>query len=153
MSEFDIVNDILDWNFMAGVSKECSEQDIQEALALIEEEVNELREAIENNDRVAMLDAIGDIIIVCVGFCYRNNMDVSSALNEIMSSNWTKIVQLDGFDPTIDFEALEKKGKKGLKLVTGFDSDDTGKIGSIQDENNKVQKPIGYTPPSLEEYV
>lgn len=63
------------------------------ALALIEEEVSELHEAVEDLDPVETLDAICDIFVVVLGLAAKAGLTdkVAPAFEEVMRSNWTKL--------------------------------------------------------------
>lgn len=58
---------------------------------LIDEERNELETAIVNSDRVEMLDALIDILVVTVGAVHSMGADGESAWNEVMRTNFAKI--------------------------------------------------------------
>lgn len=59
--------------------------------SLIAEEVNELNEAVEQNDRVEQLDALIDILVVTVGAIHSMGADGEGAWNEVMRTNFAKI--------------------------------------------------------------
>jgi predicted HAD superfamily Cof-like phosphohydrolase len=58
---------------------------------LIREEVRELEEAIAANDRVEMLDALEDILVVTVGAVHSMGANGEGAWNEVMRTNFAKI--------------------------------------------------------------
>lgn len=58
---------------------------------LINEECNELIDAITNNDRVETLDALIDIIVVTIGAVHSMGADAEGAWKEVMSTNFAKI--------------------------------------------------------------
>jgi predicted HAD superfamily Cof-like phosphohydrolase len=60
-------------------------------LDLITEEYNELREAIEANDRVEQLDALVDILVVTMGAIRAGGFDGEGAWEEVMRTNFAKI--------------------------------------------------------------
>ena len=60
-------------------------------LSLIDEEVGELREAVEANDRVEQLDALIDILVVTIGAIHSMGADAEGAWEEVMSTNAAKI--------------------------------------------------------------
>ena len=60
-------------------------------LDLITEEYNELREAIEANDRVEQLDALVDILVVTMGAIRAGGFDGEGAWKEVMNTNFAKI--------------------------------------------------------------
>lgn len=60
-------------------------------LGLIEEESQELAQAIENHDRVEALDALIDILVVTIGAIHSMGADAEGAWNEVMRTNMAKI--------------------------------------------------------------
>ena len=60
-------------------------------LDLITEEYNELKEALEANDRVEQLDALVDILVVTMGAIRAGGFDGVGAWNEVMRTNFAKI--------------------------------------------------------------
>ena len=60
-------------------------------LDLITEEYDELREALEANDRVEQLDALVDILVVTMGAIRAGGFDSEGAWNEVMRTNFAKI--------------------------------------------------------------
>ena len=60
-------------------------------LKLIEEEAEELNQAIINKDRVEMLDALIDLVVVTIGAIHSMGADGEGAWNEVMRTNFAKI--------------------------------------------------------------
>lgn len=60
-------------------------------LKLIEEEAEELNQAIIAKDRVEMLDALTDILVVTIGAIHSMGADGEGAWNEVMRTNFAKI--------------------------------------------------------------
>jgi predicted HAD superfamily Cof-like phosphohydrolase len=58
---------------------------------LIKEETSELQEAFDNNDRVEILDALIDIIVVTVGAINSMGANGEAAWDEVMRTNFAKI--------------------------------------------------------------
>lgn len=58
---------------------------------LIAEEVAELHEAVENNDRVEQLDALIDILVVTIGAIHSMGADAEGAWQEVLQTNLAKI--------------------------------------------------------------
>ena len=58
---------------------------------LINEECNELIDAITKNDRVETLDALIDIIVVTIGAVHSMGADAEGAWKEVMATNFAKI--------------------------------------------------------------
>jgi predicted HAD superfamily Cof-like phosphohydrolase len=60
-------------------------------LKLIEEEADELGEAIKNHDQVETLDALIDILVVTIGAIHSAGFDAEGAWKEVMATNFAKI--------------------------------------------------------------
>jgi predicted HAD superfamily Cof-like phosphohydrolase len=60
-------------------------------LGLIEEEAEELNQAIRNQDRVEMLDALIDILVVTIGAIHSAGFNAEGAWKEVMRTNFAKI--------------------------------------------------------------
>ena len=60
-------------------------------LKLIEEEGNELAEAIAAHDQVETLDALIDILVVTIGAIHSAGFDAEGAWKEVMATNFAKI--------------------------------------------------------------
>lgn len=60
-------------------------------LKLIEEEAEELNQAIVNRDRTEMLDALIDILVVTIGAIHSMGADAEGAWKEVMRTNFAKI--------------------------------------------------------------
>jgi hypothetical protein len=60
------------------------------ALALIREEVRELEEAVQAEDMVETLDALGDILVVTYGMAYRLGYNADEVYDMIHKSNMSK---------------------------------------------------------------
>ena len=87
-------------------------------LDLITEEYNELRDAIEANDRVEQLDALVDILVVTMGAIRAGGFNGEGAWKEVMNTNFAKI------DPTTgkvikreDGKVLKPEGWKAPELA------------------------------------
>ena len=65
-------------------------------LGLIEEEAEELNQAIINKDRVEILDALVDMLVVTIGAIHSAGFDAEGAWKEVMSTNFAKIDSLTG---------------------------------------------------------
>ncbi len=74
-------------------------------LKLIEEEAEELNQAIISKDRVEMLDALTDILVVTIGAIHSMGADGEGAWNEVMRTNFAKI------DPTTGKVRKREDGK------------------------------------------
>jgi predicted HAD superfamily Cof-like phosphohydrolase len=59
--------------------------------ALIEEEHKELKQALNDNDDVEVLDALIDILVVTIGAIHSMGADAEGAWKEVMRTNFAKI--------------------------------------------------------------
>ena len=58
---------------------------------LIEEELNELKEAVKNNDIVEVADALTDILYVTYGAGHSFGVDLDKCFDEVQRSNMSKL--------------------------------------------------------------
>lgn len=65
-------------------------------LSLIDEEVEELKVALNDNDPVEQLDALIDILVVTIGAIHSAGFDVEGAWKEVMMTNFAKIDHATG---------------------------------------------------------
>src|ERR1700712_2044034 len=72
-------------------TREIGLEQIDLRLALIEEEVAELRQAAVAGDLVGIADALADIIYVAYGSAHVYGIDLDSVLDEVHASNMTKL--------------------------------------------------------------
>lgn len=85
--------------FMQASGQTTGHENLQQLgmyLRLMEEEANELADAIAAKDRVAQLDALIDIIVVTVGAIHSMGADGEGAWNEVMKSNLAKVDTVTG---------------------------------------------------------
>ena len=60
-------------------------------VTLIEEEANELADAITAHDQVETVDALIDILVVTIGALHSMGADAEGAWKEVMATNFAKI--------------------------------------------------------------
>ena len=85
---------------------------------LINEEVTELKEAVNNNDQVETLDALIDILVVTIGAIHSMGADAEGAWKEVMSTNFAKIDSESGkVRKREDGKVLKPLGWKGPELA------------------------------------
>ncbi len=114
-------------------------------IGLISEELDELKEAIKNNDLVEVLDALCDIMYVLNGtileFGFQNIFD--TAFNEVQRSNMSK---------ACENELVAQATVEHYKQKDGTESDYkevNGKFIVYRNEDNKVLKSVNYSPANL----
>ena len=64
---------------------------VQLRIDLIEEELNELKEAIKNNDIVEVADALTDILYVTYGAGHSFGVNLDQCFDEVQRSNMSKL--------------------------------------------------------------
>ena len=64
---------------------------VQLRINLIEEELNELKEAVKNNDIVEVADALTDILYVTYGAGHSFGVDLDKCFDEVQQSNMSKL--------------------------------------------------------------
>lgn len=99
----NLMSKVRDWNILVGHVNGDPRSQRQEwvqskkvrekALELIEEEVAELREAVEDQDDVEILDALADILFTLFGLAAKSghNVVLEDGLVEVIKSNMTKV--------------------------------------------------------------
>lgn len=120
-------------------------------LDLIQEELNELKEAIEKKDFTEVRDAIGDILYVTYGAAASFGINADKDYNIIHKSNMTKLCKTEK-------EALETIESYKKKFVEGTSPYDTPAYKKSEDgvyyivfnkSSGKILKSINYTPVSF----
>ena len=96
---------------------------VQLRIDLIEEELNELKEAIKNNDIVEVADALTDILYVTYGAGHSFGVDLDKCFDEVQRSNMSKLGE-DG-KPIYNESGKVMKGPKyfspNLKKIIELD--------------------------------
>ncbi len=64
---------------------------VQLRIDLIEEELNELKEAVKNNDIVEVADALTDILYVTYGAGHSFGVNLDKCFDEVQRSNMSKL--------------------------------------------------------------
>ena len=90
---------------------------------LIQEELNELKEAINNNDIIEVADALTDILYVTYGAGHSFGVDLDSCFNEVQNSNMSKLG--DDGKPIYNESGKVMKGpnyfKPNIKKIIGLE--------------------------------
>lgn len=109
-----------------------SEQDWKLRLALSQEELNEYKEACENNDLVEVLDSLTDRLFLLWGDVVSHGMQdvIVSAFQEVMRSNMSKL------------------GVDGQPIINGLNG-----VFDVTRPHGKVLKPSHYSEPNLKQFL
>ncbi len=96
---------------------------VQLRIDLIEEELNELKEAINNKDIIEVADALTDILYVTYGAGHSFGVDLDSCFDEVQQSNMSKLD--DDGQPIYNDDGKVMKGPNyfapNLKKILGLD--------------------------------
>jgi predicted HAD superfamily Cof-like phosphohydrolase len=126
-----------------------SKQRCELRVALLQEELNELKEAIENNDLIEIADALADLQYVLSGAVLEFGLGDKfvELFNEVQRSNMSKACNSE-------LEAQETiehyKQKDGTR---GYYKENNGKWLVYREEDDKVLKSVGYSPADLKTII
>lgn len=122
-SNFEMVGDFME-KFGQEVKTEPKFPDnetIALRLELIQEELNELREAVGNADIVEVADALTDILYVTYGAGHAFGIDLDKCFEEVQASNMSKLGE--------DGKPIYREDGKVLKGKNYFQPDLTSVLG------------------------
>jgi len=108
------------WDCGQTVDGNFDEDQLNLYISLIEEEVNELVDAVQAHDKVETLDALIDILVVTIGAIHSMGADGEGAWNEVMRTNFAKI------DP--DTGHVRKRGDGKILKPQGWEPPELGKF-------------------------
>jgi len=91
--------------FQTACDQEPSKENYNMYLSLIDEEYDELLDAVAAQDKVEQLDALVDILVVTMGAIRAAGWDGEAAWKEVMDTNFAKI------DPTTGKVRKREDGK------------------------------------------
>ena len=118
-------------------------------VSLLQEELNELKQAIEDNDLVEIADALADLQYVLSGaileFGLKDKFDI--LFDEVQRSNMSKacVSQQEALATLSHYK--QKDGTEGRYEEVN------GKYIVYRGADNKVLKSVGYSPASLENII
>jgi predicted HAD superfamily Cof-like phosphohydrolase len=122
---------------------------VEFAMKLIREEVNELEEAVKNNNYIETADALTDILYVVYGMSCRIGLDMDNIFNIVHENNMSKLCSTE--EEAINSVEYYKENKDKL----GYDSpnyrlSEDGKHYVVYNESTKkVLKSINWKPVDL----
>jgi predicted HAD superfamily Cof-like phosphohydrolase len=121
-------------------------------ISLIDEEVEELKEAIKTNDIIEMRDAIGDILYVVYGAGQTFGFDCDSDFTTIHDSNMSKLCK-DEEEAKATVAKYENNFKNGNSRYDSpyYYHNEEKDIWIVKNKSTgKVLKSINYTPVNFE---
>lgn len=115
-------------------------------MSLIDEEVNELRDAIKNKDFIEIIDALADIEYVVLGAYTALGIDADKAFDIVHKSNMSKLCKTEK-EAQYTVEYYNKnKDKLGYDSPKYRKSDDGEHYVVYNESTSKILKSIQYTP-------
>jgi predicted HAD superfamily Cof-like phosphohydrolase len=126
-----------------------SEQRCRLRVDLLQEELNELKEAINNNDLIEIADALADLQYVLSGAVLEFGLGDKfvDLFNEVQRSNMSKACE----NEVVAQATLEHyKQKDGTK---GYYKENNGKWLVYREEDDKVLKSVNYSPANLKQII
>lgn len=118
---------------------------VQSRVALIEEEFNELKQAIKEKDFTEMTDGLIDLLVVCYGMCANVGIPANQAFQIVNQSNMSKLCENEDI-------AIESVRRYKEEVPQRYDSpayrkSHCGKYFVVYNtSSNKILKSYLYTP-------
>tara|TARA_R110002153_G_scaffold35369_5_gene105255 strand:+ start:2276 stop:2635 length:360 start_codon:yes stop_codon:yes gene_type:complete len=108
--------------FATACDQPASPENYKMYLSLIDEEYDELLDAVLANDKVEQLDALVDILVVTMGAIRAAGWDSEAAWKEVMNTNFAKIDPKTGkVNKREDGKVLKPEGWKAPELSQFID--------------------------------
>ena len=157
---------VYEWNALAGTEqhndvthflKECPA--IKAAYEFIQEEFNELQDAINENDYTETLDALGDILVVVAGMCYRLGVNPEEVLKRVNDSNYSKFLppknkrQVDKEYELLAYRTIAKYKDDPRYSNVEIDAETGVVTGTTKQGNKKILKGITFKEPKLSDLI
>ena len=151
-------NDFLDWvkNFhltfkapVLEIPQIPSKNRCDLRVNLIQEELNELNQALKDNDLTEVLDACGDLMVVLLGSIHEFGLGnvFNEAFREIHNSNMSKACSTEEEANLTIQHYLVKDG-----TISHFEKVDDKWI-VYRSSDNKILKSINYTPADMKKFL
>lgn len=142
-----MIQDVYQWLVTAG--QVHSEKNVNLAISLIEEELQELKEAWVDGNRKEFLDAVIDLYWVVTNAAYfagEPYTEVQSYVDKVSVSNWSKFCKNE--QEAIDTCDAYRNGNHWDKLGTKINCDYVrcGSWWIVKREDGKILKSINYLP-------
>ena len=144
------IDQVVEFNSTAGYKKATLENEevLKLKLNLINEELEELIYASSKQDKVEILDALGDLLYVIYGYAYTFDLEnvLEKAFERIHQSNMTKFC-------ISEEEAIKSVENYKNKDVETYYKKVNDKYVIYRSSDNKVLKNINYKPVKLEDLI
>lgn len=142
-----MTEDIYNWLNTAGMKPDPNKVPL--AISLVDEEVTELKQGLENNDRTEVLDAIVDIFWVTLNATYFYGISVAEIEEykaKVSQSNWSKFCksEAEAIETVNAYRLGTHPDKLGVKIETRYVK--SGPFWIITNLQGKILKSINYKP-------
>ena len=116
---------------------------IEYRLSLVNEEVQELNDAVKNKDFIEAADALIDTLYVVYGFCSSVGIDADKAFELVHKSNMSKLCvsEQEAKDTVKSYESDDRYDSPAYRL-----SDDGKHYVVYNKSTSKILKSINYNP-------
>jgi predicted HAD superfamily Cof-like phosphohydrolase len=147
-----IIEQIKDWSEVFGCpivkdAKFPPQHRVEIATKLIEEEVEELAEAIHNEDITETADALGDLLWVTIRAMMEFGIDPDKCIQAIYDSNMSKV------DDNIDDAIVTYKKYMDEGIKTYRKEKEDGRIVTYRTSDHKVLKSYKFVEPDFSEIL
>lgn len=150
ISEVEEFNEVMGKSYQNRTTPTINPKDAQFVIDFIQEELDELKEAVEKKDIVEIFDALLDITYVGLGngaLVFGLKDRIVEGYAEVQGSNMSKICNsLEEAEETVKVRSKEQ-GEPCHYL-----SDGKGKYVVYRSSDNKVMKSINYYRPNLKQF-
>lgn len=140
----NIIEDVYKWLETAGVEQTGTIKQFELAVSLIEEELEELKEAHSKNDKEEQTDAIVDLLWVTLNWAYMNGLDAQTYSKLVSESNWSK------FCKTLEeAQASQRAYYDGVhpskpNQIILVDIEEANGFWILKNQDGKIMKSLNY---------
>jgi len=151
---YDALSPVVDFNVKAGFEverREVEDQEVQTQMyAIYQEEVDELLEAFESNDRTGVVDGAGDVIVTAAGLLAKMGINPNEVMRRINESNASKFCKdaVEAHESVVSYRDNKEYVDVHAKLVGDVYVIFGRKVGT---GSFKILKGINYHKPKLDD--
>jgi hypothetical protein len=149
ISEVEIFNETMGKKWQNRVNPTINKADAEFVINFIQEELDELKQAVEENDIVGVLDAILDITYVGLGngaLVFGLKDKIESGYAEVQASNMSKICATE---EEANLTVRIRESEQGCKCH--YEKNDYGYV-VYRSHDLKVMKNVNYFKPDLKKF-
>ena len=143
------IKNIYTWLELSGHKFE-NKENVSLALSLVDEEVAELKEAIQNDDKIEIIDALVDIFWMCKNVSFFYGITPEEIVNHsklVLKSNYSKfpISEQIAIDSVEAYQSGEHPSKLGTRIDTYYEKTGNEEFPFvIKRHDHKVLKGLGF---------